>query len=161
VKTAWLQIRVTPAQKEALRSLARCSGSGLSGYVLARALPAAAGEAADLAAALRRPGERSFALAGLHDFLEALPPGEFAEALAAFPLDGIGAVDRNRVAAMVETAAARKGVAPPAWAAEIPPLDRPVFASALPSLRAHLLRASPAAFRRRNLFVDATLGDRA
>jgi hypothetical protein len=27
-------------------------------------------------------------------------------------------------------------------------------------LRAHLLRVSPTAFRRRNLFVDATVGDR-
>ena len=34
------------------------------------------------------------------------------------------------------------------------------FASELKSLRLHLLTKSPAPFRRRNLFVDSTLGDR-
>jgi hypothetical protein len=42
----------------------------------------------------------------------------------------------------------------------VKPLERPWFASSLKSLRLHLLTASPPPFRRRNLFVDSTIGDR-
>jgi hypothetical protein len=40
------------------------------------------------------------------------------------------------------------------------PLAEPVFASSLQSLRLHLLVLSPAPFRRRNIFIDSTLGAR-
>jgi hypothetical protein len=66
----------------------------------------------------------------------------------------------NYVAAMVEQAAQRAGVSPPTWTAAISPLDRPYFAVDLPGLRLHLLRASPTPFKKRNLFVDAGLGNR-
>jgi hypothetical protein len=39
-------------------------------------------------------------------------------------------------------------------------LPQPVFGSELKALRLHLLTNSPPAFRRRNIFIDATLGDR-
>jgi len=61
---------------------------------------------------------------------------------------------------MVEQATCRKGVRPPSWVNDVPPLESPLFASDLESLRAHLLRVSPIPFRRRNLFVDAAVGDR-
>jgi hypothetical protein len=66
----------------------------------------------------------------------------------------------NYVAAMVETAAHRAAVAAPVWTAEIAPLATPVFGSPLPALRMHLLVRAPPAFRRRNIFIDATIGDR-
>ena len=61
---------------------------------------------------------------------------------------------------MVEYACARAGTPPPAWAGAIAPLAEPVFGSGLTSLRLHLLTRSPAPFRRRNIFIDATVGDR-
>jgi hypothetical protein len=67
-------------------------------------------------------------------------------------------VHANTIAAMVEFACARRAIALPAWTGEIEPLAEPVFGSALQSLRLYLLKSSPAPFRRRNLFVDATLG---
>jgi hypothetical protein len=42
----------------------------------------------------------------------------------------------------------------------VEPLERPWFAVPFASLRPHLLSAAPIAFKRRNLFVDATVGDR-
>jgi hypothetical protein len=36
----------------------------------------------------------------------------------------------------------------------------PSFATEPPGLRLHLLRSAPVAFMRRNLFVDASIGDR-
>ena len=87
-------------------------------------------------------------------------PLELVEQLTSPPPEQLGPRLRNIVAAMVEHAAARKGVPAPHWTRTVLPLGTPWFASELVSLRAHLLRASPTAFRRRNLFVDATLGDR-
>src|SRR5687767_5648222 len=97
--------------------------------------------------------------AAIHDFLENLPNKDFETALAlpAIPLNELQA---NIIAAMVEYAARRKGVPPPSWTAGIAPLDRPFFGSSLISLRLYLLLHSPVEFRRRNLFVDASIGER-
>jgi len=66
----------------------------------------------------------------------------------------------NYVTAMVEVAAHRAGVIPPLWTASVKPLDTPYFIDPSLSLRAHLLTASPPPFRRRNIFIDSTIGDR-
>jgi len=66
----------------------------------------------------------------------------------------------NYVTAMVELAAHRAGIAPPLWTADVEPLSRPVFIDPSINLRAHLLTASPPPFRRRNIFIDSSLGDR-
>ncbi len=67
----------------------------------------------------------------------------------------------NYVAAMVEQAIHLKGgVRPPLWTSAIAPLSRPVFAVPWMSLRAHLLLESPIPFRRRNIFIDSSIGDR-
>lgn len=66
----------------------------------------------------------------------------------------------NYVAAMVEQAAHLKGVRPPSWTAAVAPLARPVFAAPWMALRAHLLLESPVPFRRRNIFIDSSIGDR-
>jgi hypothetical protein len=66
----------------------------------------------------------------------------------------------NYVAAIVELAAHRMGVAPPMRTAAVAPLDSPVFIDPSLKLRAHLLTASPGPFRRRNIFIDSSLGDR-
>lgn len=66
----------------------------------------------------------------------------------------------NYVAAMVELAAHIRGVVPPAWTSGIQPLSQPVFAVPWQSLRAHLLLESPVPFRRRNIFINASIGGR-
>lgn len=159
-KTQQLQIRVTAEQKSALARRARRAGQDVSAYVLARALPAAALRFGELLGELGDAERRRFALAELNDLLTGLAPGEFVEATAAADLRGASPYLRNYVAAMVERAAHGKGVAPPGWVREIPPLEEPHFATALAGLRLHLLQASPVPFRRRNIFIDASLGER-
>ena len=159
-KSAQLQVRVSPSQKAAIARLARQAGQGMSSYILSRALPARASEFGQLVADCK-PGERGrYALAALNAFLASLTEAELADAVGQraepWPRD---AVIANRVAAMVETACLRRRVTPPAWLQDIEPLQSPVFDSELPGLRLHLLSRSPAAFRRRNLFVDSTVGD--
>lgn len=99
----------------------------------------------------------SYPLAELNDLLTAAT----AEDIEKLPLPAIGDAYRlNYVTAMVELAAHRTGIVPPPWTATVPPLATPVFIDPSLSLRAHLLTASPPPFRRRNIFIDSSLGDR-
>ena len=159
MKSQQLQVRLTPAQKAALRRLAKQAGQDVSEYVLSRVLPDSARRFEELLVRLRDADDMRYALAGVHDLLSSLGASELAS------LTGNGFRDlepgmRNRIAAMVELACVRAGAAPPSWASDEPPLEVPDFAVPLRSLRLHLLKASPVAFRRRNLFVDAVVGDR-
>lgn len=160
VKTEQLQIRVTPRQKEVLKRRARQAGLDLSAYVLSRALPAPAARFADLLDELRREERPSYVLAALNDFLTGLAAADLAAAVADADLAGLSPFLRNYVAAMVEQAAQRRRVAPPAWARDVEPLEEPWFAVPFAGLRPHLLATAPVAFKRRNLFVDSTVGDR-
>jgi hypothetical protein len=101
-----------------------------------------------------------FVLAELHDLLESFAWADFEGAVEVLPRGQLDALCANQLAAMVETRAARLGVFPPQWTYDIEPLREPWFPTTLRALRLHLLCNSPPAFRRRNLFVDATLGDR-
>lgn len=162
-KTGQLQIRVTPAEKSAIRSAARRAGLGISAYVLARVLPASARRFQELTRELSDGQADSrtarFALAELNTWLADLTGGELQEAVSS-PPPRLTPYLANYVAAMVEAACARAGVAVPAWPHATAPLVEPVFGSQLTSLRLHLLTHSPAPFRRRNIFIDASIGSR-
>ncbi|MDH5803616.1 MAG: hypothetical protein OEZ54_00430 [Gemmatimonadota bacterium] len=156
-KTEQLQIRVTPAEKGRLRRLARNAGQDISGYVLARALPKSQEEFQSLLEDLVNVEgeERRFALAALNDFLVNLTPIEFHSAVSEADLSRLGEFTMNYVAAMVEETAAMKKLKPPRWAGDVQPSDKPWFATGLKSLRVHLLKSAPVAFKRRNIFVDS------
>jgi hypothetical protein len=99
----------------------------------------------------------SYPLAELNDLLAAAA----AEDIPRLPEPRIEDPYRlNYVTAMVEVAAHRAGVLPPAWVDRVHPLAFPVFVDPSLRLRAHLLTASPPPFRRRNIFIDSTIGDR-
>ena len=159
-KSHQLQIRVSPDQKEAIKRRAQQAGMDVSAYVLSRALPPSALRWRELLADLRREEEPRFALAALNDFLAGLASAELSAAVADADLRGLSPVLRNYVAAMAEHTANLLKVAPPTWTREVEPLDEPYFAAPFASLRPHLLRTAPVAFKRRNLFVDSTVGDR-
>jgi hypothetical protein len=100
----------------------------------------------------------SYVLAELNDLLASAPPEEI-ECLAAPAISDPYLA--NYVAAMIELAIHQKGgVRPPEWTARVAPLAHPVFAVPWMSLRAHLLLESPVPFRRRNIFIDSSIGDR-
>jgi hypothetical protein len=102
-------------------------------------------------------GRIAYPLAELNDLLTAAP----AEEIAQLPVPSIADPYRlNYVTAMVEVAAHRAGVVPPLWTAAVTPLVAPVFLDPSLNLRAHLLTASPPPFRRRNIFIDSSIGDR-
>jgi hypothetical protein len=158
VRTEQLQIRVTPAEKAAIARAAREAGLGMSAYVLARVLPARPTQWRKRLRELeRRPADR-IALAGVSGWLRGLAAGELPAAVAEPPPRGLSDFHANYVAAMVEQVCAGRGVEAPVWTRSVAPLAHPVFASHLMSLRLHLLTQSPPPFRRRNLFVDSTVG---
>jgi len=123
--------------------------------------PAAAGRFQELTAACLDPQGERFALAELNSWLAGLGADELREAVVSPPATGLTPYLANYVAAMVEYACGRRGIERPAWPRAIAPLAEPAFGSNLLSLRLHLLTHSPVPFRRRNIFIDATVGDRA
>jgi hypothetical protein len=162
-KSGQIQIRVSPSQKSAIRAAARRAGLGMSAYVLARLLPVPALRfqefTREIAAADPDSPDARFALAELNAWFASLGSGELHEAVSA-PPPRLTPYLANYVAAMVERVCARHDVAPPAWARATAPLAEPVFGSALMSLRLYLLTHSPAPFRRRNIYIDASVGSR-
>ena len=159
IKTEQMQIRVSPEEKARIREAAARAGVDMSEWVLSRLFTAEGEEFRSLIVELGTSTRISLPLAVLNDLLDELTAERFEVAVAVEPI-GLTPYLANYVAAMVEHAAYLKGVSPPEWVATIGPLDEPVFGTDLKSLRLHLLTQSPPAFRRRNIFIDATVGDR-
>ncbi|MFQ5744307.1 MAG: DUF1778 domain-containing protein [Acidobacteriota bacterium] len=159
-KSLQLQIRVTPQQKAALKRLAAGAGQEVSSYVLSRCLPQARLRFEELLESLAQEADRRFALAELNDLLTGPAGVELLEGVEHAGIRHLPALVQNYVAAMVEEVARRHGVAPPAWVADVQPLETPHFAVPFAGLRLHLLRAAPVSFKRRNIFVDSSLGAR-
>ena len=160
-KDQFLQIRVTPKEKSAIKDAAARTGMDMSRWVLNKLLPAAHQTFQELVGSFGEdPTHRRYVLAELNDFLTNLGPFELQQAVADPPQAVLDPYVANYVAAMIETAAGRADVPPPRWTAVIAALPEPVFGTPLPGLRLHLLLRSPPAFRRRNIFIDASVGDR-
>ncbi|HZE44020.1 MAG TPA: DUF1778 domain-containing protein [Steroidobacteraceae bacterium] len=157
-KSAQLQIRVSSEEKKAIQHAAERAGMGMSAYVLSRVLSASAARFQECVAACAGDGAPSFALAELNSLLSALTPSEMRDATASPPSITLTPYLENYIAAMVEYGCARCCVSPPAWTRSVMPLDEPVFGTSLQSLRLHLLTHSPPPFRRRNIFIDSSLG---
>jgi hypothetical protein len=159
-KISQLQIRVSDGEKIAIRGAAQRAGMDMSTYVLHRVLAAPQQSFQELVRSLDDLVGPSYALAELNSFLADVAAPELRDAVASAPQTPLTPFLSNYVAAMVESACVRRGLRVPGWTREIPPLADPVFGSQLESVRLHLLTHSPAAFRRRNIFVDTDVGSR-
>ena len=160
-KTGQLQIRVSAEEKARIRQRAQGAGMNVSEWVLKRLLPPVEDEFQKLCGELAaQPEFRSYGLAHLHDFLARLDALDFSLAVHEAPAAPLAEFEANYVAAMIEHAAHLKEAPPPDWTGEVPPLEEPWFGAPEQSLRLYLLTVSPPPFRRRNLFVDSSIGDR-
>lgn len=159
-KSEQLQIRVSAKEKVLLRRMAKDAGVSLSEFVLSRVLGSDRRRFHDVARSLARAESKSFAFAELNDLLSGLSRERLPHAIAERPTAQLDSYTWNYLAAMVEVAALRKNLPIPQWIMEIEPLSNPVFATSLESLRLHLLTSAPLPFRRRNIFVDSSVGDR-
>ncbi|MEQ9450218.1 MAG: hypothetical protein RJQ07_01420 [Pseudomonadales bacterium] len=160
-KSAQLQIRVTPEQKQRIKEKAYRTGEDVSQWVLSRLLPDCADELQSMVDVLAsNPKTRRYTLAELHDYFVSEDSNQLGQAFELLDCSALEPLESNYVAAMIETACTNRNIAPPSWLSSIAPLTDPWFATRLRSLKVYLLTASPPAFRRRNLFVDSTLGAR-
>ncbi len=143
-----------------MKRLAAAAGRDISSYVLSRALPSNRLRFEEILRSLGEAEDHRFAMAELNDLLTRLAPVEFSPAVEAAVPTSLSPLLRNYVAAMVEYAAHLKKVPPPSWVRRVEPLEAPYFATGLKRMRRYLLVASPVPFKRRNIFVDASLGAR-
>ena len=159
-KSEQLQIRVSRQEKTAIQRAAVQARMDMSAYVLSRVLSFPAAQFRSCVDACAGAGLPRFALAELNSLLSAFTRGELRDAIASPPPPGLTPFILNYITAMVEYACAERAVALPAWTRAVAPLAEPVFGTALQSLRLHVLTHSPPPFRSRNIFIDATLGER-
>lgn len=159
-KLSQLQVRVSKEEKAAIRRAARLAGMDMSAYVLSRVLPPPAVGFQRTVAALNGPDKPSFALAQINSFLSGLSAPELRRAVAAAPEVTLPPFLANYVAAMIEAVCGMHSLPIPPWTEKVAPLAEPAFGSTLPSLRLYLLTHSPAPFRRRNIFIDSSIGER-
>ncbi len=159
-KTAQLQIRVSADAKRAIARAARRAGMDMSAYVLACVLGADDIRVGELLRRLADERARRYALAELHDLLAALGIDELRRAVTAPPPLPLPPEVANYAAAMIEYACVKRGIEAPAWTRAVAPLAIPLFGSRLQNLRLHLLANSPPPFRRRNIFIDTSIGGR-
>ena len=159
-KTAQLQIRVSAKEKASIANAAARAGMDASEYVLSKVLSEQQEKFQSLVYELNQGGETSYSFAALHDFLFRLAREEFSLAVTQPPRVKLSLQAANYLAAMIEQAAYKMNGTVPQWVREIPPLQEPFFGTELKNLRLHLLLSSPLAFRRRNIFIDASIGDR-
>ncbi len=159
-KTMQLQLRVSPEEKSTIQRAAKRAGLDMSAYVLSRVLPSYERRVHDLVRLLKDDGQSRFVLAELNDLLSGLEADDLRQAVSMSPPSSLSPKMANYWAAMVEQACADQDIPLPVWTRTIAPLETPMFGSSLESLRLHLLAHSPPAFKRRNIFIDTTLGGR-
>jgi hypothetical protein len=160
VKDGFIQIRISVDDKRAIQRAARQAGMGISEWMLRKALPEHQQRFQEIIQSLVVGKDRAYVLAELNDFLTGLTGAEFRQAVAMVPPAALLPETLNYVAAMVECAAGRLGIDPPGWTPDVAVPEEPYFGTDLGSLRFYLLTRSPLPFRQRNIFIDATLGDR-
>ena len=160
-KTHQLQIRISAQDKARIQARAANAGMDVSKWVLQQLVPPVERDFQALCAELAsRADARSFAFAELQDWFHRLTGVELVRAVRHAPEAPLPPFEANYLAATVEHAAVIKGVDPPRWTVTVQALDTPWFASSLKSLRLYLLTHSPPPFRRRNLFIDSSVGQR-
>jgi hypothetical protein len=163
MKTEQLQIRVSPQEKEAIRKKAKLANLDMSEWILAQLLPAQSNTfqmlIRNLSACVNEK-DRYYAFAEINDFLCGLDSGDLSQAVGDIEGSSLRDFERNYLAAMVELACHRRKVEPPDWVFAATGLPQPHFGSSMLSLRLHLLANSPAPFRKRNIYIDSSVGDR-
>ena len=159
-KTAQLQIRVNGEQKRLIAHAAQRAGKDMSSYVLELVLGVHENRLQELTGLLGNEATRSYGYAELNDFLVSLSAPELRRAVANLSFGSLPPEVANYVTAMIEQACVRAVIEAPAWTRKIKPLTKPLFGSQLGSLRLHLLANSPAPFKRRNVFIDTSIGGR-
>ncbi len=159
-KELQLQIRISPTQKLAIQTAARKARMGMSEWILSQIFSSPREKFQDMLKTLKSEPKKSYLLAEIHDLLQSVTTSEFEDMVAEPARVSLEPYWGNYIAAMIEHAGAKRGVPAPSWVSDVKSLDRPVFGTDLENLRLYLLTHSPVSFRKRNIFIDSTIGER-
>ncbi|MBN1961582.1 MAG: hypothetical protein JW841_11605 [Deltaproteobacteria bacterium] len=159
-KSTYLQLRVSQSEKRMIQRQAKNAKMTVSQWVLARIDPILRQEIQKLCISIGLSSQPSYLLAELNDLLSRMQRPEFERVFADIMRLPKSEILQNQIAAMIELTAHRLHAITPQWVCNIPPLTTPVFATKLKNLRLHLLLHSPPPFKKRNIFVDASIGER-
>lgn len=159
-KNQQIQLRISVKEKGMIKQAALRAGMTMSEWILAKVLPAKQQHYQELIRKIATAREQSYVFAELNDLLNASSVKELASILATPFVTELNSYQQNYLAAMLEVVAHKRSLKVPLWLSEIPGLDGPVFGTRLNSLRMYLLLRAPPPFRRRNIFIDSTIGDR-
>lgn len=159
-KISQIQIRISPHEKAKIIRYASKANMGISQWLMSKALPEVREIFQGLLHEITGQRNTKYILAEIHDLLKNSTGDEFEIMVSDPPQKSLTAFHLNYIAAMVEYTAGQKGRNAPSWTKEIAPLEKPFFGSELKNLRLHLLTHSPPPFRRRNIFIDSTIGKR-
>ncbi len=159
-RSKFLQFRVSAQEKRVIAKYAQKAGLDMTSWVKRQLFSSNVRQYFDLLEAILNQKMTREALAHLNDFLYQLNKKEFIEVVQDPPEPFENTFQGNYIAAMVEMAANQKKIKTPSWTLKYEGLEDPYFASDMQKLRLHLLISSPSPFRKRNIFVDSTVGDR-
>ncbi len=162
-KDSQLQIRISKELKVALKAAASSEGKELSAWILDQLTPAYIRRWCTLCDSLAECESIQSAtlhLASIHDLISKLSSAELSHLLRFPPSVQIALEMLAYLASMLEHIAYNKKSAVPEWVSKTPALESPIFGSTLLSVREHLLINSPAAYKKRNIFIDSPVGGR-
>ncbi len=161
MKNYQLQIRVSEAQKAQIKNHAKKAGLDVSSWVLSCILPTKTTQLQKLVDRLEQSSEKNFSLilSEINDFLVKENCETLLQSTSSLEIEKLDDFLANYLAAMIELRAYQLKIDPPKWTASTKPLKKPYFSTSLKNLLPHLLVHSPLPFRRRNLFIDASVGD--
>lgn len=167
LKNKQLQIRVTNEEKKLIEKMAKNAGLDVSRWILNKAIPEQRKQFEEILLSLeneRYPltSDAKFNIAKLNDLLSGLTSVDFSKLFLDLNIFRyqINEYLLNYITAMIETRAKQLNLLAPNWVKEVKPLTSPVFVEKLKSLRLYLLLNSPYEFRKRNIFIDSSVGAR-
>ena len=157
-KTLQLQIRVSPEEKLLIVQSAKREGLDVSSWVLKRSLNSFQDKFKSLVGKLSQSANHKYEFSELNEFISNLASEQSELAFSEKPKVHLSSYEWNYIAAMIEYSAYMKVFRLPDWINEIEVLEDAVFETNLESLKLYLLTQSPIPFRRRNIFIDTSIG---
>ncbi|PCI64572.1 MAG: hypothetical protein COB38_12570 [Gammaproteobacteria bacterium] len=159
-KDEFLQIRLSSKQKESIRNAAKMANADMSSWILSKVLNSQSDDFLKVIEKLVSSQQQSYIYAEIHDLLMKCDHNIFGETVKLPPTAQLNSFQLNYITAMVEHRAMQLSEKTPNWCSEINSLKKPHFGSNLKCLKLYLLLNSPLAFRKRNIFIDSTVGQR-
>lgn len=102
----------------------------------------------------------SYVWAAIIDFLTPLSRQDFQDLFANEPAWSLSDFKENYLVGLIERVAQNLNIPAPNWALDVNPLADPYFPEEHPKLRVYLMLHGDPIFRRRNIFIDSSIGGR-